>query len=157
MALNTREMWSNGIKIASFSKKLRKIAQRLGALSPNPHNLRRLGAPPPDPCLWYVWITVHFFTQALLSISTFSHFNYWFKPSPLKEFLVTCQHEASTASDLPFYDILAPTKNSSFEVSDESLHVICGLGPPPQSKILATPMPGNIKLLLIITHIFNFF
>ena len=24
-----------------------------------------------------------------------------------------------------------------------SLHVICGLGPPPQSKILATPMGGH--------------
>ena len=46
-------------------------------------------------------------------------FKYWFQPSSLKEFLVTCQHQA-TASDLPFYDrpIFAPTKNFSFAVSD---------------------------------------
>ena len=33
MALNTCEMWSNGIKIAFFSKKLQKIAQWLGLRS----------------------------------------------------------------------------------------------------------------------------
>ena len=37
-------------------------------------------------------------------------------PSPSEEFLVMYQHQAK-ASDLPFYDIFAPTKNSSFEVS----------------------------------------
>ena len=40
-----------GIKIAFFSKKLRKIAQRLGASPPDPHSLRRLWAPPLDPRL----------------------------------------------------------------------------------------------------------
>ena len=49
MALNTCKMWFNGIKIAFFSKKLQKIAQRLGAGPPVPQNLLRLGAPPPDP------------------------------------------------------------------------------------------------------------
>ena len=34
MALNTCEMWFNGIKIAFFIKKLQKIAQRLGASAP---------------------------------------------------------------------------------------------------------------------------
>ena len=46
MDLNTCEMCSNGIKIAFFSKKLRKIAQRLGALPPDSHSLRRLGSAP---------------------------------------------------------------------------------------------------------------
>ena len=56
MALNTYKMWSNGIKIAFFfPKKLRKIAERLGAS-------------PPDLRLWYVWITAHFFTQTRLPI-----------------------------------------------------------------------------------------
>ena len=32
MSVNTREMWSNGIKIAFSFQKLTKIAQRLGAL-----------------------------------------------------------------------------------------------------------------------------
>ena len=49
MALDTCEMWSNGIKIAFFSKKLRKIVQRLGALPPGPHSLRRLGLRPQTP------------------------------------------------------------------------------------------------------------
>ena len=35
MALNTCEMRSNGIKIAIFSKKFQKTAQRLGASSPD--------------------------------------------------------------------------------------------------------------------------
>ena len=35
IAFNTCEMWSNGIKIAIFSKKLQKTAQRLGASSPD--------------------------------------------------------------------------------------------------------------------------
>ena len=52
MALNTFELWFNGIKIAFFSKTLQKIAQRLGALPPDPQSLRRLEAPPPDPRLW---------------------------------------------------------------------------------------------------------
>ena len=48
MALNTCEMRSNRIKIVFFEK-LTKIAQRLGALPPDPHSFWRLGAPPPDP------------------------------------------------------------------------------------------------------------
>ena len=32
-----------------FSEKLQKIAQQLEASPPDPQNLRRLGAPPPDP------------------------------------------------------------------------------------------------------------
>ena len=36
MALKTSEMLSNSIKIAFFSKKLRKIAQPLGASPPDP-------------------------------------------------------------------------------------------------------------------------
>ena len=56
--------------------------------------------------------------------------NFRFKPSPLNEFLVTCQHQA-TAFDLPFYDIFAPTKNSSFEVSDVVIACDLWLAPPP--------------------------
>ena len=56
----------------------------------------------------------------------------------MKEFLVTCQHPA-TAFGLPFYNIFAPSKNSSFEVSDDVIASDLCFGPP-QSKILATPM-----------------
>ena len=38
MALNTCEMRSNGVKATFFFKKLRKIAQRLGASPPDPIN-----------------------------------------------------------------------------------------------------------------------
>ena len=38
MALNTCKMWSNGVKTAFFFKKLRKIAQQLGASPPDPFN-----------------------------------------------------------------------------------------------------------------------
>ena len=36
MALNTSEMWSNGIKIAFFSKKLQKNRPTAGGPAPNP-------------------------------------------------------------------------------------------------------------------------
>ena len=49
MALNTCEMWSNGVKTAFVSKKLQKIAQRLGASPPDPNSLRRLGLRPHTP------------------------------------------------------------------------------------------------------------
>ena len=50
MALNNCELRFKGIEIA-FSKKLQKIAQRLGASIPDPQSLWRLGAPSPDPRL----------------------------------------------------------------------------------------------------------
>ena len=54
------------------------------------------------------------------------------------------QHQA-TASDLPFCDIFAPTKNFSFEVSDDV--ITCDLWfEPPQSKILATPMNVYVRV-----------
>ena len=44
-------MWSNGIKTAFFSKKLRKIAQQLGAEPPSAGGYGGLGSgtSPPDP------------------------------------------------------------------------------------------------------------
>ena len=64
------------------------------------------------------------------------------KPSPSDEFLVTCQHQA-TAFDLPFQDIFAPTKNSSFELSDDVIARDLGS---PQSKIVATPMALDLRI-----------
>ena len=49
MALNICEMWSNCIKIAFFSKKLQKIAQRQEAGPPDPQSLRRLEPRPQTP------------------------------------------------------------------------------------------------------------
>ena len=70
MFLKTCKMWSKGIKLF-FSKKLRKIAQRLGASLPDHHSFRRLGAKHSDSCLWYVWITV---TSLLKRVSQLRHF-----------------------------------------------------------------------------------
>ena len=65
----------------------------------------------------------------------------------MNKFLVTCQHQA-TASDLPFHDIFASTKNSSLEASGDVIACDLRFGPP-QLKILATSMgravAGNPK------------
>ena len=76
--------------------------------------------------LQYIFLHVSHFR--LFRILTFG-----LGPPPENEFLVTYQHQA-TASDLPFYDIFAPTKNSSFEVSDDVN--ACDLGPPSQKSWL---------------------
>ena len=47
MAVNTCEMWSNGIKIAFFSKNLQK-PPTAGGFAPRPHSHRQLGATPPQ-------------------------------------------------------------------------------------------------------------
>ena len=84
-----------------------------------------------------------------LPIKTFSHFNFWFKPSRLNEFLVTCQLQ-TTAFDLPFYDISAPTKNSFFEVFDDV--IVCDLwfGAPPNQK-------SRLRLCRTCTPITDYF
>ena len=131
MALNTFEMWSNGIKIAFFSKKLRKIAKRLWALPSDPHSFRRLGAPPLDPRLWYVWITVHFFTKhtstnlhILTIVLSILPWTSSFLGADTRPRLLTFN---STIS-LP----LQKVSRSKFLMT--SLHVIRGLGAPPPIK-----------------------
>ena len=51
MALKTRKMWSKWHWNSYFSKKLQTFSN-------NTYSLRRLGAPSPDTCLWYVWVTL---------------------------------------------------------------------------------------------------
>ena len=46
----------------------------------------------------------------------------------------------STASDLPFYDIFAPEKVAFSKIFDDVIACDLWFGPPPQSKIQATPM-----------------
>ena len=106
-------------------KKITKNRPAAGGFAPRPPSIIRLN------------YSTHIYSTRLL-IWTFLDFNNWFKLSLLNEFLVTCQHQA-TASDLPFYDIFAPTKNSCFEVSDDVIACDLWFGFP-QSKILATPM-----------------
>ena len=54
MAVNTLEMWSNGIKIAFFPKNLQKLASGWGLC-----------------CLWYVWVHKLLNTTSKLDICTF--------------------------------------------------------------------------------------
>ena len=118
------------------------------AFPPDPHSLRRLEAPFPNPRLWYVSITVHFFNPTRLPIWTFLHFNYWFKPSPLNEFLVTCQLQ-TTASDLPFYNVFALHNKFLFRSSDDVISCDLWFGPPHNQK-------SWLRLwYTVITTIFN--
>ena len=94
MALHMCEVRFNDIEIDFFSKKLQKIAQQLGAL-------------PPDPRLWYVWVTLFF--SKLLQNYIFALF------SILVEALSVCK-------------ILVKWKTGKFLMT--SLHVICGLSLP---------------------------
>ena len=68
-----------------------------------------------------------------------------------------CQHQA-TASDLRSYDTFAPTKNSSFEVSDDVIARDLWFAPPPPIK---NPMAGDAKNLqaqwvVVFLHAKNF-
>ena len=126
MALNTCETWSNGIKIAFFSKTLRKIAQRL--------RLR----PQTPICdtfeLQYTSLPKH--------VSQFRHFRILtigLSLLPWTNFLL----RANTGPRLLIFHStisLPPQKIPISKFLMPSLHVIFGLPPPPQSKILATPM-----------------
>ena len=114
------------IKIAFFFQKITKNYPATGGFALRPSSVM---------CLNYNALLL----TTRLPIETFSHFKYWFKPSSLNEFLVTCQLQA-TASDLPFHNIFAPTNNFSFEVSGDVIPCDLWFGPLPQSKILSTSM-----------------
>ena len=49
MALNTCELWFNGIKIAFFAQKITKIVDWLGALPPDPKASGGWGPRPQTP------------------------------------------------------------------------------------------------------------
>ena len=68
-----------------------------------------------------------------------------FAPSPFTKILAKC-HQA-TASDLPFYDIFAPQKDTFSKISDDVIACDLWFGPP-QSKILATPMSTYTTYLI---------
>ena len=115
-----------------FFQKLTKIAQRLGALPPDPHSHRRLGVLPPDPRLWYVWVhllTQHVFQVRLLHFSTIS-----FRPLPLPK---SWQSAIRLRLQILHSTISLPHKKLLFrKFLMTSLRVICGLGPPNQKSWL---------------------
>ena len=122
ISFNICEMWSNGIKIAIFSKKLQKTAQRLGASSPD-----------------HVCDTFELqYTSLIKHVSQFRHFRtLGICLSPLLERVPKPTPGHDFWSSILQY--LCPHKNSSFEVSDDVS--ACDLWfATLQSKILATPM-----------------
>ena len=139
MVLDSCESWSNGIKRVSFYK---KISQRLWAFPPDPHGLRRLGIPPPDPVYDNSWVTLvysHTSPTLLTHIPQFTHLHFWFKSSTSSKILVSCKHTGRGfwSSNL---QNLFPIKSSFLfrKFMMTPLNVICGC--PPPSKVLATPM-----------------
>ena len=112
MALNRCKMWSNGIKIAFFSKKSPKC-------------------PPPDPRLWCVWFTLVYSTR--LPIQTFLLFNFWFIP---KSWLSTNNTGHGFWSSIVQY-LCLHKKSLFWKFLTTSMHVVCGLAPSPNG----TPTP----------------
>ena len=67
MALNTCELWFNGIKIAIFSKKLQKIAQQ------RPPKPPAAGGPAPSPSVCDTF-ELHWLSQNVSKV-TYLHFS----------------------------------------------------------------------------------
>ena len=112
MVLNTCEMWSKGIKIAFFSKKFQKIAQRLGASSPDPL------------CDTFEYTTFSFVTFGL-------------SPLPLENSRLSAKPGHGFWSSILRY--LCPTKTPLSNISDDFIacdFVIFGLPPPNQKPWL---------------------
>ena len=106
MALNTCEMRSNGIKIAFFSKKLQKTAQRLGASPPDPQT---------PVCDIHLSYTSFLNTFPKLDICIFQLL---VLALFLCKILVTCK-QATTISDLSSYDIFVPQKLPLWKIFDD--------------------------------------
>ena len=125
MVLNTCKMLSNGITIAFF-KKIPKNRPATGGFVPRSPSVIRLSK------------LVYYQKSPNLDIFIC---NFWFKPSPFRKLSVTCQ----TRPRLLIFHSTKSLSHKKFlfrKFLMTSLHVIFGL-PPPQSKILATPMHGG--------------
>ena len=126
MALNTYEMWSNGIKIAFVTKNC--LAS--------------------DPRLWYAWVALLYATR--LPIHYFSSFGL----SPLlSKILVKCHH---TGYDFwsSILRWLCPTKVPFSKISDHVIVCDFWFGPPSLSKILATPVV-RLQICSFFSHLYS--
>ena len=111
MALNTCEMWSIGIKIAFFPKKLQKIAQRLGASPPDPPKPPAPGGPAPNPRLWYIWVTLAFSHVPKVGYLHFSTISLSLFPLQNPGYVPTDNNNFRSS----ILRYLCPTKTSSLE------------------------------------------
>ena len=115
MVLNTYEMWSNGIKIAFFSKKIAKNRPETGGFVPRSPSVIRLSK------------LVYLRKSPNLDIFIF---NFCFKPSPFRKLSVTCQ----TRPRLLIFHSTIFLSHKKFLFRNflmTSLHVIFGLPLPP--------------------------
>ena len=133
MALNMCEMWSNGIKIAYYSKKFQKLTQRLEAETQTPIATGGWGLGPQTPSV--IRLSTLAYSASLLS-STFPLSNYCisFRPLPLPKSWLS----ANRLQLQVFHSTISfPHKNFLFwKFLMTSLHVICALGPPNQKSWL---------------------
>ena len=116
MVRNTCEMWPKSIKIAFFSKKFQKIAQRLRASSPDPPSVIRLSK------------LVYLHESPNLDIFIC---NFCFKPSPFRKLSVKCQTRPRLLIFLSTTSLFS--KSSSFE-NFWWLHCMWFLVCPPNQK-----------------------
>ena len=139
MALNTCKMWFNGIKIAVFSKKLTKNRPTAGGFAPRPPAVIRLR------------YTSFLNTSPSLDIWLFNYVLLIGNALSLCKILVKCQ--PATILDLPSYDLFVPQKVSLLKIFHDV--IACDMGPPYQSKILATPINWRLpKKLFLRTFCF---
>ena len=114
-------MWSNGIKIAFFLKKLQKIAQRLGAS-------------PPDPL--FDTFELLKYTIRVSQLRYFHFLTIILSPLPSAKSRLSAKHRPRL---LIFHSTISlPHKKFLFrKFMMTSLLVICGLGPPNQKSWLS--------------------
>ena len=130
MALNTSEMWFNGIKIAFFLQKTYKKSPNgwgLRPQAPKASGGRGLRSRPSS--VLRLRYTTFINTSPKLDICIFQLL---LKALFLCKILLKCQ--SATISDLPSYDILVPQKVPLLKILMTSLHVICGVGLPTKQK-----------------------
>ena len=124
MVLNTCKLWSNGIKIASFSQKITKNRPTAASFAPRPpHSLFR----PPS--------MIRLRHTSLLITHPKLHFLGEVEPSTYSKILVMSQHSCPRPLICLSAISLSHKKSHFRKFLMTSLHEICGLHP--QSKILA--------------------
>ena len=117
MVLNTCELWSNGIKIASFFlQKITKNCTAAGSLAPTPL---------PDPHLLWAWVTLVYSPH--LPIYAFEIFIFGLSPLPKAKSWLRANTQTTT-SDLPIYNIFVPQKVPLSKIFEDV--ITCDLVPP---------------------------
>ena len=135
-------MWSNGIKIT-------KNCPAAGGFAFRPLKPPMAGCRPQNP-VWDTfelhWLTQHFFRVRHLHFLTIS------LPLPLAKFRLNSNHWPRLS--ISYSTMSLPHKKFLFwKFLITSLHVICGLSSPPQSKILATPMVAMVTYRGLESHL----